>query len=91
MFDIFKGGALNHVEADDEQVGVRVGQPEGFFYGKLKFCYRLIRDKNELFCRNGFVNHVSIKTIVCTEKTLDENIEKLTFFQTYVRKFSNTS
>ena len=30
MFDIFKGGALNHVEADDEQVCVWVGQPEGF-------------------------------------------------------------
>ena len=91
MFDIFKGGALNHVEADDEQVCVWVGQPEGFFYGNLKFYHRLIHDKNELFCRNVFINHVSIKTIVCTEKTLDENIEKLTFFQTYVRKFSNTS
>ena len=30
MFDIFKGGALNHVEADNEQVSVWVGQPEGF-------------------------------------------------------------
>ena len=36
MFDIFKGGALNHVEADDEQVSVWVGQPEDFFYGKLR-------------------------------------------------------
>ena len=90
MFDIFKGGALNHVEADDEQVSVWVGQPEDFFTANSG--YRLIHNKNGLLCRKGtYKSYMSNQTIVCTEKTLDENIEKFTFFQTYVRKFSNTS